>query len=430
MQGDVPLGIAKVDCLLIMIVLAPKNPVFLSIKMASNVTSPLLSRSPRTGLVLVGGGARGAYQAGVLKGLGDILGKKYGSRPFLDIITGVSAGGINAAYIASRADRMLEALDGLYALWKNIHVEQVMKTGALSLASMGSKWVRDLTLGGLMPASFTHSNHLLDTAPLRDFLSKNIDFPGLAENIRRGTLHGFAVSATNYNTGTAVTFFDGHEQIKTWTRSARLGRRSNIHLEHVVASASIPFLFRPVPVEGAYYGDGGIRMSTPLSPAIHLGSDRVLAISIRHPRSDESTVRLNLAQEQQQEISVADIAGVMLNAAFLDGLDGDAERMERINETIQLIDEKRRAEHPYFLRTIPLQVIRPSMDLGLLAVDQFKRFPLALRYVLKGIGASDERGSDFMSYLAFDPAYTAPLLELGRSDALALKDEIEAFFLE
>jgi NTE family protein len=356
------------------------------------------------------------------------LGKKYGGRPFFNIITGVSAGGINAAYLASRADRMVEAVDGLYALWKDIHVDQVMKTSALSLTSMGGRWMFGLSLGGLMPKSTPHANHLLDTAPLRDFLGKNIDFQALSHHVRNDVLRGFAVSATNYNTGTAVTFFDGHSDIETWTRSARLGRRANIDLDHVVASASIPFLFRPVPVEGAYYGDGGIRMSTPLSPAIHLGADRVLAISIRHPRSDESTVMLNLSGEQQREISVADIAGVMLNAAFLDGLDGDAERMERINQTITLIDEKRRAEHPYFLRTIPIHVIKPSMDLGLLAVDQFKRFPLALRYVLKGIGASDERGSDFMSYLAFDPAYTGPLLELGQADAIARRDEIEAFF--
>jgi NTE family protein len=384
----------------------------------------------KTGLVLVGGGARGAYQAGVLKGLGEILGRSFGADPFFNVITGVSAGGINASFVGARADRMTEATAGLYALWSELTVDQVMDTGAATLAGTGTRWLRDLTFGGMMPSPRTRSNHLLETGPLRELLERNIDFGALAAHVAADRLHGFAVSATNYNTGTAVTFYDAHPDVPSWTRSARLGLRTRITLEHVFASASIPILFRPVPVEGSYYGDGGIRMSTPLSPAIHLGSDRVLAISIRHPRSEESTERINApaAGQSLKEISVADIAGVMLNAAFLDGLDGDAERMERINQTIQLIDEDRRREHPFQLRSIPLHVIRPSVDLGSLATDQFKRFPRTLRYLLRGIGASDERGSDFLSYLAFDPAYTRPLLELGYADALAQKDAIQAFF--
>lgn len=386
-------------------------------------------RPSRMGLALVGGGARGAYQAGVLRGLGEILGKKYGNRPFLDIVTGISAGSINAAYVSSKADRMAEAVEGLYALWREIHVGQVMRTSMVSLASNGTRWIRDLSLGGLMPSSKTRSNHILDTTPLHEFLRSNIDFDAIKSHVDQDLLHGFAVSATNYNTGTAVTFFDGHPEIKTWTRSSRLGRRSRIGLQHILASAAIPILFKPVPIDGAFFGDGGIRMDTPLSPAIHLGADRVLAISIRHPRSYEITEQLNASSDQQpqRDIAVADIAGVMLNAAFLDGLDSDAERMARINQTIALIDERRRNE--YALRPIPLLVIRPSVDLATLAIDQFKRFPRALRYMMKGLGASDASGSDFISYLAFDPTYTRPLLEIGYADALAQRDQIEAFFL-
>ena len=264
--------------------------------------------------------------------------------------------------------------------------------------------------------------------PLREFLSANIDFEAIARHIASDLLHGFAVSATSYTTGSAVTFFDGPDGLEPWTRSARLGWRTRIGLDHVLASASIPILFRPVFVEGAFYGDGGVGMATPLSPAIHLGADRVVAISVRHSPDRDSNVPVNHVGHDHGDISIADIAGVMLNAAFMDALDSDAERLIRINHTLTLIEERRRAEHPHWLRSIPLLVIRPSVDLGALAADQFSRLPATLRYLTRGIGASPERGADFVSYLAFDPSYTRPLIEIGRRDAVAQKDEIEAFF--
>ncbi|OLD36148.1 MAG: hypothetical protein AUI19_01485 [Myxococcales bacterium 13_1_40CM_2_68_15] len=381
----------------------------------------------RTGLVLVGGGARGAYQAGVLQGLAEILGERFGDRPPFDVVTGISAGAINAAYLASRADRMAEASGRLAALWGELRIDRVMRTDAVSLFSIGSRWLRDLTLGGVLKPN-ARSNHLLDTTPLREFLSANIDFEAIARHIASDLLHGLAVSATSYTTGTAVTFFDGHGAPEPWTRSARLGWRARIGLDHVLASASIPILFRPVFLEGAFYGDGGVGMTSPLSPAIHLGADRVVAISVRHRRDRDSNAQVTHEHHDQGDISIADIAGVMLNTAFMDALDSDAERMARINQTLTLIGERRRAEHPHWLRSIPLLVIRPSVDLGALAADQFSRLPATLRYLTRGIGASPERGADFVSYLAFDPSYTRPLIEIGRRDAVAQKDEIEAFF--
>ena len=381
----------------------------------------------KTGLVLVGGGARGAYQAGVLQGLAEIVGERFGDRPPFDVVTGISAGAINAAYLASRADRMAEASAGLAALWGELRIDRVMRTDAVSLFSIGTRWLRDLTLGGLLKPD-ARSNHLLDTTPLREFLIANIDFEAIARHIASDILHGFAVSATSYTTGTAVTFFDGHDAPEPWTRSARLGWRARIGLDHVLASASIPILFRPVFVEGGFYGDGGVGTATPLSPAIHLGADRVVAISVRHSPDRDSNVHVNYVGHDQGDISIADIAGVMLNAAFMDALDSDAERLIRINHTLTLIEERRRAEHPHWLRSIPLLVIRPSVDLGALAADQFSRLPATLRYLTRGIGASPERGADFVSYLAFDPSYTRPLIEIGRRDAVAQKDEIEAFF--
>lgn len=382
----------------------------------------------RSGLVLVGGGARGAYQAGVLRGLGEIVAARFGARPFFDVITGISAGGINASFLASHAADMRAAVERLDGLWRGIHLEEVMKTDVRTFAGLAVRWLRELGLGGASPVPRARTNYLLDTTPLRAFLARHVDCGAISANLARGVLHGFAVSATNYRTGTAVTFFDGAPEIAEWVRSARLGRRAHLGLEHILASAAIPLLFRPVEVDGVPYGDGGIRLSTPLSPAIHLGADRVLAISIRHPRARETTEQLHaMSSGRGDGVSVADIAGVMLNAAFLDGLDSDAERMTRINQTLALIDEKRRGEGPA-LRPLPLLVIYPSADLGALAAEQFTRFPRALQYMMKGIGASEAHGSDLTSYLAFDPAYTRPLLDMGRADALARREEIEAFF--
>ena len=363
----------------------------------------------------------------MLQGLAEIIGERPGGQPLFDVVTGISAGAINAAYLASRADRMVEATSGLAALWSDLQIDRVMRTDALSLFSIGTRWLRDITLGGVLRPN-TWSNHLLDTTPLRELLTAHIEFDAIARHIASDILHGFAASATSYATGNAVTFFDGHESVEPWTRSSRLGWHTRIRLDHVLASASIPILFRPVFVEEAFYGDGGIRMTTPLSPAIHLGADRIVAISVRHPRSPESTMHVNHAGVDRDDISIADIAGVMLNAAFMDALDSDAERMIRINQTIALIEERRPAEHPHPLRSIPLLVIRPSVDLGALAGDQFRRLPTTLRYLTRGLGASPERGADFLSYLAFDPGYTRSLIEIGRKDARAQKVEGEAFF--
>jgi NTE family protein len=285
--------------------------------------------------------------------------------------------------------------------------------------------MKDLSLGGMTGGG--RSTHLLDTSPLRRFLSEQINFEKIDQNIRNGTLFGVAVSATNYKTGTAITFFDGDPSIQPWVRSSRLGQRAKLTLAHVLASASIPVLFAPVPLGRSFFGDGSIRLNAPISPAIHLGADRILAVGVRFSRSVETTLELNQAA-QMKSISLADICGVILNATLLDTMDADAERLERINQTVDLLSADQLAKHPGKLKKIPLLVIRPSQDLGALASEQFRRFPRVLRYLLSGIGASSEKGWDFLSYLAFDQAYTKILLELGYQDSLARRDEINEFF--
>lgn len=376
-------------------------------------------------MVLVGGGARAAYQAGALQGVADVVRQELGRALPIDVISGVSAGAINSTYLASRAHEMESAISGLFQLWNEIEAEHVMKTNSVSLGTIGARWMRDLVFAGFFPRK--KSNYLLDTSPLEGFLQRHIDFDGIARNVKSGVLRGVAVSATNYQTGTAISFFDGAEDIQPWVRSSRLGKRSPILLEHVLASASIPILFKPVSIDGFHFGDGGIRLNTPMSPAIHMGADRILAVSVRYLRSHSLTVQLNETPVERQ-ITVADIAGSMLNAAFLDGLDSDVERMERINQTIAIMTDDQRAHHPGRLRSIPMLIIRPSTDLGALASEQFHRFPRALRYMMRGIGASEERGWDFLSYLAFDYHYSRLLLQLGQADAQAQREKIVEFF--
>lgn len=377
--------------------------------------------STNVGLVLTGGGARAAYQAGVLQGISEIC--PAGATP-LRTITGISAGSINAAFLAARATDFRQATQAACGLWEGLQMGDILKTDVVSLSRLGIRWMRDLSLGGAFGG--TRSTFLLDTNPLGTLLHREVDFASIAENIKNRVLDGVAVSATHYKTGTAITYFDSAHPVEQWVRSSRLGKRAELSLNHVLASASIPVLFQPVRIGDSFYGDGSIRLRAPLSPAIHLGADKVLAIGIRYFRPEDSTLELN-ETSRMDHITISDIAGVMLNAAFMDTLESDVERLERINATVALLSDENRKKHPHKLRYIPLLVIRPSKDLGTFAKGQFQHFPAMLKHLLKGVGASEERGSDLLSYLAFDGKYTKPVIELGYSDAMARKQEIIEF---
>jgi NTE family protein len=379
------------------------------------------ARPPCIGLVCTGGGARAAYQAGVLRGIAEL--RAFPKVPF-EILTGVSAGAINCTALAGDADMDFEAAtQALWEYWENVKTEDVFKTDFVSLLGIGSRWIRDLSMGGLFKSS--HVTNLLDTAPLRGFLRSKIRFDRFRAHIEAGRIKGVAVSATNYFSGTAVTFFDGAPEIAPWYRSTRIAMREALTLEHVMASAAIPVFFPPVRLSGSYYGDGCVRLTAPLSPAIHMGSDRVLAIGIRHFREQTTTQFLNKTV-YAQEISLGDITGVLLNAVFLDSLETDLERVTRINRTVQGLSQAQKEAHPDHLREIPILAIKPSRDLGTLASEQFDRFPKTLRHLLRGLGASDEKGWDLLSYLAFEGAYTKRLLQLGFEDALNQKEKILA----
>jgi NTE family protein len=375
-----------------------------------------------TGLVLTGGGARSAYQVGVLRALAEITGP--GSVPF-DVIAGISAGAINGIVIATGAEDFQTASERLRTTWMNLTPERVFRTGALRLAAIGSKWIRDLSAGALVGKSGI--NYLLDSSPLRKLVEEEIPIGRMRRHLRAGRLRAVAVSATNYHTGAGVTFFEGVSDVEPWVRSTRVGIRERITVDHVMASAAIPIFFPPVPLGGSFYGDGCVRMHYPMSPAIHLGADRIVAVSVRHMRPPSDTA----ARQQRAKtdnLPLSEIVGVLLNAVFLDSLDSDLELLERMNKTLALVPRDKLVNGDVDVRAIPALVLRPSQDLGRLAADEYERFPGMLRYLLKGIGAAGHAGEDLLSYLAFEPVYVQRVIDLGYGDTLARRDEIQEFF--
>jgi NTE family protein len=376
------------------------------------------------GLVLTGGGARAAYQVGAVRALSEILGP--GPLPF-DVLSGISAGAINGIVLAAGAGDFPRAAELLRATWAGLTPDRVYRTGALKLASIGTRWVADLSVGGVLGKRGI--NYLLDPSPLRALVESGIPIGRMRRHLRSGRLRGVAVSATNYHTGSGVTFFEGAAEVRPWTRSTRIGVRARITADHIMASAAIPVFFPPVPIGGSFYGDGCVRMHYPMSPAIHLGAERIVAVSQRWLRPPAETLDRE-ARDKTRSMPISEIAGVLLNAVFLDSLDSDLERLERVNRTLALVPREKLRNGELDVRPIPALVLRPSQDLGRLAGDQYRRFPAMLRYLLRGIGATGAAGEDLLSYLAFEPVYVNRVMELGHADTLARRDEIRDFFGE
>ncbi len=349
-----------------------------------------------------------------------------GPLPF-DVIAGISAGAINGVAVASGAEDFQRTADRLRASWSKLTPDRIYRTGALELASIGTRWIRDLSAGGLIGKSGI--NYLLDPAPLRKLLELQIPIGRMRRHLRGGRVRAVAVSATSYDTGAGVSFFEGDAGIDPWMRSMRFGIRARITLDHIMASAAIPLFFPPVPIDGTFYGDGGVRMSYPMSPAIHLGANRIVAIGVRNLRSPSETV-VREGNVKLDRLPVSEIAGVLLNAVFLDSLDADLERLDRMNATLAFVPPERLGRNGLDVRPVQALVLRPSEDLGRLAADENARFPAMLRYLLKGIGATGRAGEDLLSYLAFEPVYLRRAIELGERDTMARRDEIEAFFFD
>jgi NTE family protein len=387
------------------------------------------------GLVLTAGGARGAYQAGVLKRIGEIPGLRNRPLPFR-IVAGASAGAINGAMLASLASDFHEATTALARIWSRLTVRDVFRPDLSAFLVNGLRLLADLGLGGLIGGGRVQS--LLDTAPLRGFLSGALPLDGIGDAIQRGDLYALAITATSYHSGRSYTFIQGRAGHPMWQKSRRVSLRVEIGLDHVCASAAIPIVFPPVQLvcEGCplWFGDGGLRLVNPISPAIRLGATRVLAVGVRSQTAAASLSRAEqlTGPESEQAIArppLAQICGVFLNAIFLDHLDADIDHLRRMNDLIAAYggDTAATVAMAEPIRTVTPLVVSPSHDLALVAKAMSHRMPGVVRYLLEGLGTPDAASADLMSYLLFDQAYTRALADIGYQDAAARVDEIEAF---
>jgi NTE family protein len=375
---------------------------------------------PSLALMLSGGGARAAYQVGFLR---HVASRHPDLAP--GIFTGVSAGGIIASYLVSHPGRFVDAVASLSNIWRQLQIDQVFQVDSRHLTMRVGRWALRLMSGGAPGAPAAKS--LVDTSPLRGLLSRMLladpdgSLSGITRAIERGRLCAIALTASSYTTGQSVTWVQGRgsSRVLTWEGAQRESIGGPLSVDHVMASAALPFFFPAVEIGGAWYGDGGIRLTAPLSPAIHLGARKIMAVSTRYARS----------RDEAREPAVsgypppAQVAGVLLNAVFLDLLDSDAIRLQQLNDLLDRLPPAARSG----LEHIDLLVLRPSQDLGRLANEFEPELPNPFRFLVRGLGSSETRSNDLLSLVMFQSDYIARLIDLGETDARARASEIDAF---
>tara|TARA_R110001599_G_scaffold64023_3_gene178930 strand:- start:548553 stop:549752 length:1200 start_codon:yes stop_codon:yes gene_type:complete len=382
----------------------------------------------KIGLVLTGGGARAAYQVGVLQAVAAILrdaGWESQRNPY-DIICGTSAGAINATALACHADDFGKGVRKIARVWEHFTADQIYRSDFMGVARSGAKWLSILSFGWLMSKWRGHPvNSLLDNTPLVSLLHRMLDLPKLDEALASGKLHALAITASSYTAGQHITFYQSAAEIAPWVRMQRIAMQAQIGVEHLLASSAIPLVFPAIPIycneRREYFGDGSMRQLAPLSSAIHLGADKLFVIGagrLLEPASDQSA--------SAQYPSLAQVAGHAMSSIFLDSLAIDIERMNRINQTLSVLTDEQKAKTP--LRPIEMLIISPSERLDVIASRHIGSLPRPVRMLLAGIGGTEVRGSALASYLLFEKSYTCELTALGRKDALAHKEEIITFF--
>lgn len=374
--------------------------------------------STNTALVLTGGGARAAYQVGVLKAVRELLPKST-PNPF-PILAGTSAGAVNAAVLATHARNFAVGVEGLLEVWQNFHADQVYRADPAGIAATALRWLGSLVFGWLTHSS-PHS--LLDNSPLRGLLERYVNLMRIDDAIAHQVLRAISITCSGYNSGESVSFFQGRADLEPWRRSQRVGAHVKIELDHLMASSAIPFIFPAVKLHREYFGDGSMRQLAPISPAIHLGAERILVVGAGHIAEE------NDRPEVTGYPSLAQIAGHTLSSIFLDSLWMDLERMNRINHTVSMIPEERR-QNGTLLRPIDVLVISPSQRLDHLAAQHAHSLPWPVRALLRGIGAMNPDGGALVSYLLFEPPFTRALIDLGYGDTMARRDEVRNFLVK
>jgi len=369
---------------------------------------------PRAGLVLTGGGARAAYQVGVLKAVRELL--PFPDRNPFPIICGTSAGAVNAASLAVFSDNFEAGVEHLLDVWSNFRVHHVYRSDPLSIARGGARW-----LAAMMLIKRSSPVSLLDNSPLAHMLSSGLDFGRIQENIDSGSLYAVSITCSGYSSGQSVSFFQGGVDCQPWERSQRVGCAMPIRVEHLMASSALPFVFPAVKLNREYFGDGSMRQIAPISPALHLGADRVLVVGTGRQSQDLARVRSNAYP------SLAQIAGHALNSIFLDSLYVDIERLQRINRTISLIPREKVLEAGLPLRKVDVLVASPSQPIERLVPRHVNELPRTVRFLLRGTGAMNRNGSNLASYLLFERGFCRALIELGYEDTMKRREEMRSF---
>lgn len=380
---------------------------------------PVASESPapppraRTGLVLTGGGARSAYQVGVMRAIADLL-PRDAPTPF-HVITGTSAGAIVATCIAAYADQFRKGAVTLERVWRNFHVEQVFRTDPSSVLRAGARWMAAvLSLGRLA----SPPDALFDNTPLRQLLTRQIDFGRMREALAAGHLESLAISAAGYASAQSYAFYESRVRpvadASAWPR----GVPASLGIDHLMASSAVPFLFPPVRMQGEYFGDGAMRQVTPLSPAIRLGADRLFIVGVRGDRQHDPA-----KTGHSQTPSFGQLFGFMLDTLFMDSLHAGVAQLERLNRLVC----QSAVPNPEGLRHVDSLVLLPSEDLGAIAARHARQMPRTVRTLLRIMGAANGEGSGLLSYLLFESGYTRELIALGSSDTMARRDEVAGF---
>ncbi|MBR9727404.1 patatin-like phospholipase family protein [Shewanella intestini] len=370
--------------------------------------------SDKIALVLGGGGARAAYQIGVLKALVQFYPRNH-HIPF-NILCGTSAGAINATSLATHASCFHLGVKKLDWVWRHFHTNKVYRASISGVLShLSSMAIKGLQLDRVN----TDAGSLFDNQPLRELLNELIDFARIDRNIATGALNAVSVDASCYNNSHSYSFFQGQPTIDDWQRARRCGKQTQLHTEHLLASSAIPLVFPSVHLNRAYFGDGSVHQIAPLSSPIHLGANKIFVINLDSPHTAA-------AQSASHHPKAATIAGHLLDTIFSDTLNSDLERLERINNTLDLIPPAKQQQ--INLRKIETLVFKPSEDLSAIASRYYEEMPFAIRSLLKIIGINKQADSSIVSYLLFESAYTNALIDLGYQDAMSRIDEISAFF--
>lgn len=380
------------------------------------MNAPDGSARGRTALILSGGGARAAYQVGVLMAIADSL-PRDARNPF-DIICGTSAGALNATVLASQAVRFRNGVRGLERVWANLNAGHVYRTDWSSFLQLVFRWV----FAGMRRGESDTPHSLFDNEPLAHLISQVVNFKKIQRQIEGGHLYALSITAAGYSTGESVSFFQAAPEVQPWRRSRRVGVQAQIGPEHLLASSALPILFPAKRIGEHYFGDGAIRQLAPLSPALHLGAEKILVVGVSGgPRELARRLPGNTYP------STAQIIGHVLNSAFVDAFEGDVERLERINRTLRLIPDDVKKANRMELREVELLKIMPSQPLDEMAAQHAHELPRNIRTLLSGWGATRRAGGTAVSYLLFEQGFCRALMALGYQDAIARREEIAAF---